>query len=164
MDSALSRRALSPAWRRAVFAAYHFQQTAPLGLVGNLVALPILGFVTLPSLALGVLVMPLGLEAPLLNLAGWGISQILATAVVVAEASAGIAFRPLIGEWVLLAALVAAAWFVFFTGWLRLIGPALALVLILAFGAAPRPRCADRRPDAGGGNQAGQHPDADDRP
>ena len=123
----------------AVFAAYHFQQTAPLGLVGNLVALPILGFVALPSLALGVLAMPFGLEAPLLNLSGWGISQILATAVLVADASADIAFRPLIGEWVLLAALVAAAWFVFFTGWLRLAGPVLALVLILGFGAAPRP-------------------------
>ena len=123
----------------AVFAAYHFQQTAPLGLAGNLVALPLLGFVVLPSLVLGVLVMPFGLEPVFLIVSGWGIDQILAAARMIAAASAGIAFRPLIGEWALLAALAAAAWFVFFQGWLRMTGPVLAAVLILAFGAAPVP-------------------------
>lgn len=123
----------------AVFAAYHFQQTAPLGLAGNLVALPLLGFVVLPSLVLGVLVMPFGLEPVFLSVSGWGISQILDAAHLIAAASAGIAFRPLISEWVLLAALAAAAWFVFFLGWLRMAGPVVAAALILAFGTAPVP-------------------------
>jgi len=123
----------------AVFAAYHFQQTAPLGLAGNLVALPVLGFLVLPSLALGVVAMSLGLEAPLLMLGGFGITQILDAASVIARASAGIEVRPLLSPWVLLHALGAAAWFVFFVGRLRLVGPALATVLILAFGQAPVP-------------------------
>ncbi len=123
----------------APFAAFHFQQTAPLGLVGNLFAIPLLGFLILPCLTLGVLVMPLGLEAPFLDLAGWGITQVLNDAELVAIASRAIAFRPLLATNVLLFSLGAMAWFVFFTGRLRLLGPAVALVLILGWGVAPVP-------------------------
>ncbi len=123
----------------ALFAAYHFQQTAPLGLAGNLVALPILGFLVLPSLAFGVLFMPLGIEAPLLGLAGWGIAQILDLAALVTEASRTVAFKPLLSPVVLLFGLGAATWFVFFLGKLRYVGPAIAALLVLAFGPAPLP-------------------------
>lgn len=123
----------------AVFAAYHFQQTAPLGVAGNLVALPLLGFLVLPSLALGVLVMPLGLEAPLLTLAGWGIEQILSVATFVAAASRIFTYRPLLSPQVLLFALAAAAWFVFFIGRLRYAGPLVGAALIVFLGLAPLP-------------------------
>ncbi len=123
----------------AVFAAYHFQQTAPLGVLGNLVALPLLGFMVLPSLMLGVLIMPLGLEAPFLALAGWGIDTIIASASFVARMSETIAPRPLLTTEVLVAALAAAAWFAFFAGRLRLAGPAAAVLFIVLFGLAPLP-------------------------
>ena len=123
----------------AVFAAYHFQQTAPLGLLGNLLALPVLAFLVLPSLAIGVLVMPLGLEAPLLMLSGAGISAIIDAATLIARASDAIAYRPLLSQNVLLYAFVAAAWFVFFTGRLRFLGPVVAAALIVLFGPAPLP-------------------------
>ena len=123
----------------ALFAAYHFQQTAPLGILGNLFAIPLLGFLVLPSLTLGVLVMPLGMEAPLLQLAGWGIEQILDLAAYVAAWSSVIAYRPLLSPSVLLIGLCAIAWFVFFSGWLRHAGPVLALLLVVAFGPVPPP-------------------------
>ena len=123
----------------AVFAAYHFQQTAPLGILGNLVALPLLGFLVLPSLMLGVLLMPLGLDAPFLLLAGWGIDNIIAAASFVARMSETIAPRPLLTTEVLVAALAAAAWFAFFSGRLRLAGPVAAALFIAVFGFAPQP-------------------------
>ena len=47
-----------------LFSAYHFQQTAPLGVLGNLLALPLVSFVIMPFAVLSVLAMPFGFEAP----------------------------------------------------------------------------------------------------
>lgn len=114
----------------AVFAAYHFQQTAPLSIAGNIAALPVLGFIVLPSLAVSVVAMPLGFEGPLLALASWGIQTILAIATLVAQASTGLILKPLLTQSALIFAFCAAAWFVFFPNRLRLAGPALAALAI----------------------------------
>ncbi|MEM9207463.1 MAG: ComEC/Rec2 family competence protein, partial [Pseudomonadota bacterium] len=50
----------------APFAAFHFNQAAPYGLVGNLLAMPIFSFVVMPLAAISLMLMPVGLEfAPL---------------------------------------------------------------------------------------------------
>ncbi|HHN67049.1 MAG TPA: ComEC/Rec2 family competence protein, partial [Thermopetrobacter sp.] len=46
--------------------AAHFQRLAPWGVLGNLVALPVLAFVVMPAGLLALLFMPLGLAAPFL--------------------------------------------------------------------------------------------------
>jgi competence protein ComEC len=55
------------------FAAFHFQRTAPLSLVANLAAMPVVGIVVMPMALLAVLVMPLGLESLPLAVMDWGL-------------------------------------------------------------------------------------------
>ncbi len=124
----------------AIFAAFHFQQIAPLGVLGNLAALPILTFFVLPAAFIAVLLMPLGLEAPLLNVMGWAINLILNIAQRVANLSEGLGVNFILLPISLIIGLVAFAWFAFFIGKLKFLGPILALPLIFIFAL-------DRQPD-----------------
>lgn len=65
-------------------AAYHFHRLAPLGLVANLAAMPILTFLAMPAGVVSMLAMPLGLEALPLTAMGAGLSAILSVAHAVA--------------------------------------------------------------------------------
>ncbi|MCB1487018.1 MAG: ComEC/Rec2 family competence protein [Bauldia sp.] len=62
------------------FAIYHFQRAAPLTLVANLLAMPVVGFVVMPMALFAVLLMPFGLESIPLAAMGWGLDWILAVA------------------------------------------------------------------------------------
>ena len=46
--------------------------------LGNLGAMPIMGFVVMPSAAMSVILMPLGLDRVPLHIMGWGIEAMLA--------------------------------------------------------------------------------------
>lgn len=63
-----------------LFSAWHFQRVAPLGLVANLGAMPVVSLVIMPSATLAALLMPFGLDGPALDLMGWGISAMDAIA------------------------------------------------------------------------------------
>jgi competence protein ComEC len=60
------------------FAAFHFDRATHYAVLGNLGAMPIMGFVTMPAAALAVILMPFGLEAGPLHVMGWGINAMLA--------------------------------------------------------------------------------------
>ena len=62
----------------APFAAFHFDRATHYAVLGNLLAMPIMGFVTMPSAALAVLLMPFGLDRLPLIVMGWGIDAMLA--------------------------------------------------------------------------------------
>jgi competence protein ComEC len=62
------------------FAIQHFNRTASYGLLANLLESPISTFVTMPALALGAALEPLGLGAPFLAVAGWGVEATLGIA------------------------------------------------------------------------------------
>lgn len=64
----------------APIAAYHFNRTAPYGLLANLQALPIMGFWIAPSACLAAVLAPFGLADPVLRVMGEGIDQVLAIA------------------------------------------------------------------------------------
>ncbi len=121
-----------------VFSVYHFQQTSPLGVLGNLLTLPLVGFVMMPAALLAVLAMPFGIEGPLLNAMGWSIDRMLDLAGVVAAWSSGISASPLLTPLALLLGAAALGWFAFFPDRYRLIGPALLLPAVLLF-AMDRP-------------------------
>lgn len=121
-----------------VFAIYHFQQTAPLGIVGNLMVMPLVTLVMMPSAMIAVLVMPFGFERPFVWLMGWSIDRMLDCAGLVAHWSEGISITPILTPLALVIALLALAWFSFFTNRYRLIGPLLAAPAILGF-AMDRP-------------------------
>lgn len=123
----------------ALFAAYHFQQTAPLGVAGNLMALPLVGFVVLPAAAFAVLAMPLGMEAPFLKILGWGIERIISIAEIVSLASTNISASPLLTPFALIIGFAILAWFSFFQNRWRfaLLLPGLIGLLLFGFDRAP---------------------------
>lgn len=121
-----------------LFSVYHFQQTSPLGVLGNLLSLPLVGFVMMPAALLGVLAMPLGLEAPFLLAMGWSIDRMLEMAAVVSGWSTHLRASPLLLPPSLLIGLAALAWFALFRDRWRLLGPLVALPLVVLF-AIDRP-------------------------
>ncbi len=122
-----------------LFSAYHFQQTAPLGVLGNVLALPVVSLVIMPFAVLSVLAMPFGAEAPFVIVMGWGIERMMDVAELVAGWSQGLIGNPLLTGWALLIGLAALGIFAAVTHWARLVAPVLAIPLVLAFGLDQRP-------------------------
>jgi len=116
-----------------VFAIYHFQQTSPLGIVGNLMIMPLVALVMMPAAMLSVLAMPFGMDRPFIWLLGWSVDRMLDVATLVAGWSQNFEGSPLLTPLALFIALLALAWFAFFTNRYRLIGPVLAVPAILLF-------------------------------
>jgi competence protein ComEC len=121
-----------------LFSVYHFQQASPLGVVGNLLTLPLVGFVMMPAAGLAVLAMPFGLETLPLVVMGWSIDRMLEMAGFVADWSTHLRATPLLTPWALGFGLAALGWFAFFRDRWRLLGPAAAVPLVLVF-ALDRP-------------------------
>ncbi|HWA30464.1 MAG TPA: ComEC/Rec2 family competence protein [Rhizomicrobium sp.] len=61
----------------APFAAFHFDRSTHYAVIGNLLAMPIMGLVTMPAAALAVLLMPFGLDHIPLWIMGQGIEAML---------------------------------------------------------------------------------------
>lgn len=123
-----------------VFTAYHFQQTAPFGVVGNLMIMPIVSFVMMPMALLGTLLIPVGLDVlPYAGL-GWSIEAMLWCAAFVRELSGGFDPSPILSPAALIVALAALAWLAYFRNRIRLAGPILAVPIIAIF-------CIERAPD-----------------
>jgi competence protein ComEC len=61
----------------APFAAFHFDRATHYAVLGNLLAMPIMGFLTMPAAAAAVLTMPLGLDRIPLIVMGYGIESML---------------------------------------------------------------------------------------
>ncbi|MEM8813922.1 MAG: ComEC/Rec2 family competence protein, partial [Pseudomonadota bacterium] len=70
-------------------AAYHFHTIAPLGVLGNLVAMPVVGLVVMPAGLLASVLIPFGLDPPAFGLMGWGIDRVLSIAAWIADLTAG---------------------------------------------------------------------------
>lgn len=61
----------------APFTLYHFQQFPIYSVIGNALALPVVGFVVMTAAVMAYLLMPFGLEAPALQVMGWGVDMML---------------------------------------------------------------------------------------
>ncbi|MEM7216444.1 MAG: ComEC/Rec2 family competence protein [Pseudomonadota bacterium] len=61
----------------AFVAAWHFHQVAPLGLLANVLAMPIVGFIIMPFALFSMLLMPYGLEAIALWPVDYGITWVI---------------------------------------------------------------------------------------
>ncbi|EJM98069.1 ComEC/Rec2 family competence protein [Phyllobacterium sp. YR531] len=64
----------------SIFAAYHFNNTAPFGLIGNAIALPVVSIVVMPFAVFGLLAMPFDLEWLPFTVMGWGIEMVIVIA------------------------------------------------------------------------------------
>lgn len=61
----------------AFFAAWHFHQVAPFGLLANLIAMPIVSIIIMPFVLFSILLMPYGLEFIPLNAVSIGIDWVV---------------------------------------------------------------------------------------
>ncbi len=78
----------------APFALYHFQATPLVGLGANLVAVPIVSLIVMPLALLALLMMPFGLEAPILHVMAAALDLVRETAAFFAAPSFGVAHIP----------------------------------------------------------------------
>ncbi len=60
-----------------LFAAWHFHQVATLGLLGNLLAMPIVALLVMPLALFSMLLMPYGFESLTLQPMSWAIEQVI---------------------------------------------------------------------------------------
>jgi competence protein ComEC len=123
----------------APIAAVHFSQFAPFGLFANLVAVPLVGFFVLPALIFACVLMPLGLEVPILQMAGWGIEQVIAIAKFFTHLGGAWTYVSPLQGWVLPLCGLALMMFLIMKSALRFVPPLLASVFITLIGAAPSP-------------------------
>jgi competence protein ComEC len=120
-------------------AAYHFNRVAPYSLLANLLALPIVTSLVMPSAVLAVATMPLGLDWLPLQVMGAGIGWVAMIAHWVAELPGAGFLVPGMPSIAALLVAAGATWLCLWHGRLRLAGIALVLAgLALApFGSRP---------------------------
>lgn len=82
---ALGFTALIAGMATGVFGAYHFQRIAPLGMLGNLAAMPVVTLVIMPSAVAALLLLPFDLDGPFFWLMGEGIGIVVGIAAQVEE-------------------------------------------------------------------------------
>ncbi|MBO6716605.1 MAG: ComEC/Rec2 family competence protein [Rhizobiaceae bacterium] len=114
-----------------LFAAWHFQRIAPLGLIANLAAMPIVTIAVMPLAVAGVLTMPFGLDGIFFAGMGKALALVIAVATALAEQSPPdiVGALPASAVAVLAGVLVVAT---IMTTWLRLAAlPLLAVGLVL---------------------------------
>nr|WP_250152225.1 ComEC/Rec2 family competence protein [Ancylobacter radicis] len=137
--AALVLTSLAAGLATAPFAAYHFQRLAPLSLLANLAAMPVVSFVVMPAGLAGALLIPFGWDDPAWRLMGWGIELMVAISRAVAEvpgADRALAALPLAS--LICFALALAALCLLRSG-LVIVAPVLALAGILLAPTASRP-------------------------
>ncbi|MDO1583918.1 ComEC/Rec2 family competence protein [Rhizobium oryzicola] len=69
----------------AIFSIDHFHRMTTYGLVANVLAMPPITFIVTPAAVIGMLLMPLGLDAPFLKVMGWGLEFVIDIADMVAS-------------------------------------------------------------------------------
>jgi competence protein ComEC len=121
------------------FAAFHFHRIAGFGLIGNLLAMPVFTFITMPAGVVALCLMPFGLDQPALLVMGWGLDAMFAVADRVAAAPG--ALQPVIAApgWVL--PLYACGFLILLLGrgWVRGGGGGLALAALTIWSLTPAP-------------------------
>ena len=121
------------------FAAFHFDRATHYAVLGNLGAMPIMGFITMPAAAIAVILMPFGLDAVPLHVMGWGIDAMLGVGRWVSHLPGAVSIVPAwpVASLVLLSG--GGLWIAFWRArwrWLGLLPAAAGVALVFA-GHAP---------------------------
>jgi len=116
------------------YAAFHFDRSTHYAVLGNLGAMPIMGFVAMPAAALSVIAMPFGLDAWPLHVMGWGIDAMLGVGRYVSHLPGAVA---IVSAWPVRALVLVSAgglWIAFWRPrwrWLGLVPLTAGLVMAL---------------------------------
>ncbi|MDQ0315558.1 ComEC/Rec2 family competence protein [Amorphus orientalis] len=119
--------------------AFHFQRIAVFGLLGNLLAMPLVTLIVMPMGVLSVAVMPLGVDPVPLAAMGWGLDGVVAVAKRVASLGGDAGH---VGRMPAAAVLLMAAgllWLALWTARWRVLGLPLVLAGLALTPAAARP-------------------------
>lgn len=123
----------------APIAAAHFNQIAHYGLIANLLSVPVMGLVVVPSAVLAACLAPLGLEGVGLWVMGLGLEWILTVAGQVADLPGARSTVQTPPFWVLPMIAFGGLWLVLWQGRARLAGlPVIALAFVV-WSQAQRP-------------------------
>jgi competence protein ComEC len=116
------------------FVLFHFGRAAHYGVLGNLVATPVIGLVVMPFAALSLLAMPLGLEAWPLQALGWGIAVMLRLGHWVAQLPGAATLSPAMPMTALLLMVLGGLWLLVWRGKQRWAGLAgIGAGILVAF-------------------------------
>lgn len=123
----------------APIALHHFNRAAPLGLLANLVATPLVSLLIMPAAVVAVLAMPFGLQGWPLAAMGFGIDGMVSVAEVVAgwTPGGGTFGRPAPAGTLLV--VLGGLWLCLWTGAARLPGVPLILAGLVLMPMAERP-------------------------
>ena len=119
------------------YAAFHFDRATHYAVLGNLLAMPIMGFVTMPAAALSIALMPVHLDFVPLRVMGWGIQAMLAVGRWVSHLPGSVST---VGAWPVSALLLMSLgglWVVIWRGrwrWLGLVPAAFGILAIVVSG------------------------------
>lgn len=121
------------------YATFHFHRITPYGLIGNLLTIPLVEFVVMPSAVFGVLAAAFGLDGPIWWFMGQGIGFMMSVAHWVAALPGSTQMTPGFGVGALLTMTLGLLWLVLWQTPLRFAGLAVSLLgLAFAF-AGSRP-------------------------
>lgn len=122
----------------APFALYHFSQVAALGIVANLVAVPLMAAVIMPAGLLALVSMPLGVDAPMLAVMGLAVEGMLWVAHLAADLPGAALRLPAMPAWAISLVALGGLWAALWQGRWRRWG-LVPLVIGLASLAIVRP-------------------------
>jgi competence protein ComEC len=108
-------------------AAHHFGRVAPLSLVSNLLALPVISLIVMPAATLSVLLMPFGFETFPLLIMGRGLDMVMLISDSVAGMAGSRMSIPLLPLWPTIVMCGGTIWLCLWRGSLRLAGLAAVL-------------------------------------
>ena len=133
LSSAVAGAATAPV------AMAHFNQMSQFGLLANLLSVPLMGLLVMPAAVLAVCLMPLGLEAVGLWIAGQGLSWILGVAHEVAAWEGAVRPIPAPGSAVLPLVALGGLFLAIWQGHARWLGLAPALLALWLWHGQARP-------------------------
>lgn len=123
----------------APYAAAQFHRVAEFGLIANLLAVPLMGALVMPSAVLAAVLWPIGLEGLGLWLMEQGARWILFVAAQVGGLEGAVRMVPAPPVWLIPAMTSGALWLVLWPGRARWVGAMVAVLALSGWGLGERP-------------------------
>ncbi len=123
----------------APFAAFHFNRLALLGVIANLIAVPLAALWIMPLALISLVFMPFGLEQWPLAAMGWGIEGVLSVARWVQALPGAATMLPSAPGWALGAVVIGGLWLCVWRSRLRVLGVLPVFVGIFGWSLSASP-------------------------
>ncbi len=121
------------------FSAAHFNQFSHYGLPINILSLPVMGLLVVPSAVLAMALMPFGAEAVGFWVVDFGLRWILAVAHFFAQPASAVTFVIEPAAWILPVFSVSFTWIILWCGWVKRLGILGVVVAFIGWHGSARP-------------------------